>query len=121
MALWALRNGILVDVRMQPHTRQWGKEELVRTLGSLYVHVPELGNVNYRGGPIQLLDPGVGVARVLSMMDSQEVVLMCACEDYDRCHRKVVVQELVAAAPFLIEPRALFPAQRKAQPELPFR
>ncbi len=52
-----------------------------------------LGNVNYRqGGPIQILDYAAGRDQIERC--PQPVVLMCACEKYQTCHRQVVAEML---------------------------
>ena len=53
----------LVDIRYAPSSRlpEWRPEYIVHLVGSRYVHVRALGNVNYLGGPIQLANPDQGV------------------------------------------------------------
>lgn len=65
-----------------------------------YLHIKNLGNVNYNqpGQPIQLLNPDEAVTQaVYSLRDGYSLLLLCACKDYERCHRKLVF-ELISAA-----------------------
>lgn len=89
----------LVDIRFSPTSRlpQWRANTLYHVLGpQQYFHLKALGNPNYKGGPIELLDPESGLLQVQSMMESRSVILMCACKNVHTCHRKV-------AAAFLSE------------------
>lgn len=96
---------LLVDIRLRPRSRWWpvwNKKQLRERWGSRYTHEKQLGNLNYRDRslPVQLVGPHVeeaiaGLATLL--VQGYSVVLMCACRDYDTCHRKVVA-EMVGAA-----------------------
>jgi hypothetical protein len=86
-----------VDVRYRPLSRnpQWRQAYLRRTLGSLYRHVPEFGNILYKsGGAIRLADEARGIEIVSALLESQPVVLTCVCNDHIRCHRSVVAKAL---------------------------
>ena len=51
---------LILDVRLSPNSRvpRWRQEALRNLLAGLYMHRPELGNVNYKnGGPVKLADP----------------------------------------------------------------
>ena len=95
--LWE-NDGVLVDVRLSPGSRnpEWSNGQLVRDLGDRYVHVPSLGNVNFRsGGPIQLRDPEAGIRAVEKLAAKHGVVVvMCTCADYCTCHRRQVAELL---------------------------
>ncbi len=98
------RDALLLDIRLSPRSRWvpvWNKSNLASLLGDDYRHVPELGNVNYKGdGPIQIADYPAGRAIIEGL--SRPVVLLCQCKDYDRCHRKTVA-ELLRADGFGVE------------------
>ena len=49
---------MLLDIRYSPNSRQpqWRKRNLVAHLGDAYVHVQSLGNVNDKGGEMQMHD-----------------------------------------------------------------
>ena len=55
-----------------------------------YNHIRALGNENYKADdkPIRILDFDAG--RIAIACNPKPVVLMCACKEYDGCHRKVV-------------------------------
>ena len=92
---------ILIDVRFSPHSPNpdFSGAAFARRLGHGYLHLQSLGNVNYKsGGAIQLLDEPAGVREVLRIARSGLApILMCACRNYDACHRKVVAEKIAAA------------------------
>jgi uncharacterized protein (DUF488 family) len=92
---------LVVDVRLFPRSQraEWSKEALERELGERYVHVPEMGNRNYRsrGGPIEIADPEGGVARVAPLLVEGSVILLCRCPQVETCHRRVVAALVQAA------------------------
>lgn len=102
-------DAIVFDVRFSPRSRNpaWNKENLETVLGPRYRHVRALGNRNYRGGPIEIVDMAAGIQEILNAPFS--VVLMCVCSDPQVCHRTFVgdhlrtlnfeVQELNEAPP----------------------
>ena len=91
---------LVVDCRYSPRSRavQWTGAGFRRLLGESYLHLPSLGNINYKGdGPIQINKPAEGVPQVIRLLDQQPVILLCVCAECETCHRKVVA-ELVQAA-----------------------
>jgi hypothetical protein len=59
--------------------------------------VKALGNVNYRlpGAPIQLLDADDDIQwAVENLQAGYSLILLCACWDDERCHRRMV-KELI--------------------------
>jgi uncharacterized protein (DUF488 family) len=102
-------SALLVDVRLSARARDpaWSEASLRRMLGPRYLHVPQLGNVNYQAhdAPIQLADAQAGLRRVLKaaslLLDPRDVptvVLLCACRERGRCHRDAVAKLLVEHA-----------------------
>lgn len=94
----------LVDIRFSPRSRwypEFNQAALLRRYGSLkYGHCRELGNVNYNkpGEPIELFTPEEGVRRVIRLLQSGcSVMLLCACKDYEHCHRKIAFDLIMAA------------------------
>ncbi len=94
----------IVDIRSVPYSRwtaSWNRRTLMHKYGPIrYHHVGELGNVNYNKPdlPIQLADPDVWVQKcVKSLQQGWSLVLLCACKDYEQCHRKTVYQLIQAA------------------------
>lgn len=90
----------VIDTRISPISRNaeaWNKEALQALLGNRYVHVRELGNRNYRGGEIAILDLPRGTAQVVPYLRSgKSILLMCACTSHHTCHRTIVACELAA-------------------------
>jgi hypothetical protein len=94
------RDLVVLDIRYSPRSRrpEWTRARLSALLGARYVHLPELGNVNYRGdGPIVLADPAQGVQRAAAYLAQRDVLLLCACRDLATCHR-LPASELLAEA-----------------------
>jgi uncharacterized protein (DUF488 family) len=97
---------ILADVRLKPLSRfhpRWNKAHLQTTLGTQYEWFESLGNVNYKGGPIRLKDPAVGIERLRRRLETHDLAIMCACGDPRRCHRSVIT-ELLEAEGWTVEP-----------------
>jgi uncharacterized protein (DUF488 family) len=92
---------LVVDVRLFPRSQraEWAGAALELVLGECYVHVPELGNRNYRsrGGPIQIADPEGGVARMAPLLVEGSVILLCRCPQVETCHRRIVAALIQAA------------------------
>jgi uncharacterized protein (DUF488 family) len=95
-------NAVLVDVRYRPYSKEagWSRRDLQRLLSrDDYRWLEAFGNVNYKGeeGPqVVLRNPTKGLAVLRSIYEAGEnAVLMCACPNYARCHRRDVA-ELVA-------------------------
>lgn len=87
----------LVDVRMAPTSRrpEWRRDALHALLGRRYVHMPALGNVNFRdGGPIRLHHPEQAVGPIARLLERGPVVLLCGCDDWQTCHRSVAADYL---------------------------
>jgi hypothetical protein len=89
---FAEREGATVlDIRLKPWSPrpEFQKASLARFLGDRYQHIGELGNVNYKnGGPVEFLDREAGEKKVRAALGSGSVILLCACEDVNECHRK---------------------------------
>jgi uncharacterized protein (DUF488 family) len=84
----------LVDIRFVPFSRNPGfrKKALESLLGSRYVHLKILGNRNYKGGPLELVNYEGGRA-ALEVLD-KPALLMCMCKDAGTCHRTIVLEKL---------------------------
>jgi len=96
----------LLDVRLSANSRvaTWRKASLEEIFGARYTHAPDLGNANYRGGPIALVNPEPWINRLeleLRWSDNQPIVLMCVCRDWRVCHRALIVEMLIARIPEL--------------------
>lgn len=87
------RDALLIDTRLKPYSPrpEWQKAAIGRRLGTRYMSVPKLGNVNYKiGGPIQLQDEDGGISVIMNALDERPVILLCACKEPDGCHRKYI-------------------------------
>jgi uncharacterized protein (DUF488 family) len=96
------RDAVVVDCRLRPFSRAavWNRQSFQRSLGGRYVHVPALGNRNYRNpeAGVELNAPGAAVTVVEGLLERYgAVVLMCVCAEWGRCHRKEAAEFLVEA------------------------
>lgn len=93
---------MLIDVRIRPASRNpdFSRARLSARCGLAYRHVPELGNVNYKGGPIRLANAAAGV-RLLTplILSGQNLMLLCVCQEWETCHRRQVADAIKAKFP----------------------
>jgi len=94
----------LVDIRLSPQSRiqAFTKPMLEARFPKHYIHMPELGNINYRSPEqgIQIASPVRGIERLVrGIRQGYTLVLMCGCRDYESCHRRTVVELLKRALP----------------------
>ena len=94
LALAEKREAVFADARFSPNSRNpmWGRARLALVLGERYVHVKALGNRNYKGGPIDLLDPDAGAEQISALLERSNVILLCTCWNVDTCHRKTAAE-----------------------------
>ncbi len=88
-------DAMVADIRYSPNSRvpHWRKVEMERLFGDRYLHLQSLGNPNYRSdSPIALADPEAGILAIKAL--SKPAVLLCACRDYEACHRATVADIL---------------------------
>lgn len=93
---------LLVDIRLYPNSRwafQWNKKALRNRYPGRYQWLGEsLGNLNYKAKDrekgIQLAHPEWGKVVLLDRLSRHDIVLLCACKNYETCHRKTVVELL---------------------------
>ena len=118
---------VLIDIRLKPFSRIPGvnKSHFAARFGQKYMHCPDLGNVNYKGGPVLLGNETRGLNTVLELMTQQAKtpILMCCCDCYDQCHRSHVTKLLLGSFQAaglgavehveLIQPAQIQLAQRK--------
>jgi hypothetical protein len=102
--LMAMENAYLVDIRLSPRSawQALNKEALQARWPSRYIHMPELGNVNYNRQEqgIKIADETQGIARLINgISQGYTLLLMCGCKRYESCHRKTVVSLLQRAMP----------------------
>lgn len=89
-------DAILLDIRFSPYSRvsHWMGYSLRAKFGDRYHHVKALGNANYKGGSVEIVDYAAGRDTIESL--DKPVILMCACGDPATCHRTVVAEMLRA-------------------------
>ncbi|GCE16996.1 DUF488 domain-containing protein [Dictyobacter kobayashii] len=91
---------LLLDVRLRARSRwfpAWNRRALETRWGERYIHELRFGNVNYQypRRPIELADPDAVVPWAASLLlQGYHLLVLCACKDYARCHRKVVVERI---------------------------
>ena len=104
-------DAIVMDVRFSPRSRdyRWNMATLASLLQASplhprYVHVAELGNVNYKGwnAPIQISHLPYGLKLISIALEAKPVILMCTCRDRSTCHRLVIVKAAVEQIPGLV-------------------
>lgn len=54
-------------------------------------HIRALGNANYRGNSVRIENFDAGLRAIAA--SGRPVVLMCACKEYEHCHRSVVAEK----------------------------
>ena len=90
-------NGVLVDVRLAARSRvpAWNKSHLHELLKDRYVHIRNLGNLNYKNdGPVEIVDLETGLQEVLLLAKRRSVVLTCVCKNLCGCHRETISNAL---------------------------
>jgi uncharacterized protein (DUF488 family) len=101
-AFLAQEEAALIDIRLSPRSRwrsAFNKAALEARYPMQYIHVQALGNVNYqnRALGIDLLDAKSGIQALLYLIeDEHAIMLLCACKDYEACHRKIVYELVMA-------------------------
>jgi hypothetical protein len=56
-----------------------------------------LGNPNYNtDGPMHLSDPEAGFALLEDILQQMPVIVLCACEEWQSCHRRLVAEGMAA-------------------------
>jgi len=98
-------NAVLCDIRFSPHSRheRWRERSLRNLLGARYVHLIEFGNEAFRIGEIKIHDFSAGLRKLETLLQLYDgVILMCACKEYELCHRRTVAEELLSLNEFEI-------------------
>ena len=95
----------VVDIRLSSYSRflpEFRHGPLRERFGDRYLHVPDLGNLNYRDHtlPIVIANCERGLRVVLDLLlENWSVCLLCACSRVEKCHRLVVANMLVETCP----------------------
>ena len=91
-----LGNILICDIRYSPKSFNpfWAKRYLRKVFKKQYIHLKNLGNVNYKKDkPIEILNMNKGCKELLSSLDG-DCLLLCSCENIEKCHRKIVADVL---------------------------
>jgi uncharacterized protein (DUF488 family) len=109
-------DAFLCDIRFSPYSRYpgWQRQSLRELVGAdRYAWIQALGNVNYRGGEIKLLDFGAGAELVERALIRKNVILLCGCAELLTCHRLVAANQLAEKLGVEVEHLEGFKAKRK--------
>jgi uncharacterized protein (DUF488 family) len=91
-------NALVVDVRFYPHTLLpfWDIDFLKTSLKHQYLHLKEFGNKEFRNeGEFIIADIESGVEKMVELAREWDTfILLCACQDREKCHRKLVAERL---------------------------
>jgi Protein of unknown function, DUF488. len=92
-ALLDFYEAVLADIRFAPTSRhlEWRKTYLALLLKNRYRHVPALGNRLYKSDGVQIHNMELGIRLVESW--NTNVILLCACAELEKCHRRLVKDE----------------------------
>jgi hypothetical protein len=95
---------IMIDTRLKPWSNKpaWRAEALKAAYGERYRWAGQyLGNLNYKNsGPIRLADPAAGLRGLRHWLQHDyDLLLLCGCAVYERCHLKTIVEALQTEAP----------------------
>lgn len=96
---------LLIDTRMRAWSDmpEWRPESLQAAYGKCYREAGKfLGNVNYArpGAPIKIANLTVGLSGLRRYLEEgYELVLLCGCRYYARCHLQVIVSHLLRELP----------------------
>lgn len=89
---------LLVDTRISPRSAVpgWHRTSLEHRYGKQYKHLGEtLGNKNYKGGPIEIVDLDCGLLDLQQLLlDGHTILLLCGCSKHQECHRWVIANAL---------------------------
>ena len=91
------KNAVVLDIRFSPRSRnpQFAGSNIAASLVGRYQHVRDLGNRNYKGGPIDIVDFEEGRKIIDQIGETgQNVILMCMCKKPSVCHRTIVMSML---------------------------
>ena len=93
-------NAVVCDIRLNPFSKRpgWSRQELFTVLTPThYMHVPALGNLDYKDGGIRLQCVPAGISIIDRILARRSVIMLCGCAHVDQCHRLVAANEVSAA------------------------
>ena len=88
----------VIDVRLVPYAYfpYWRKEYISKALKEKYIHIKALGNKNYKNSqlPMEIYDISKLSIVIDMLKEGKNCVLFCACEECEKCHRKILVDKI---------------------------
>lgn len=94
---------LLIDTRYSPNSRisQWVGTALKRKYGERYRWAGKyLGNPAKGTGRLEVAQPVKGIAGLIQyLQESYDLILLCGCAEYTKCHRSLIIQLLQGALP----------------------
>ena len=116
-------DAVIADIRIAPRSRHpmWNGAKMRAAWRERYVHIPELGNENYkgdRGDGVMLANPEAGSSRVLDLLARQSVILLCACADWQTCHRRAAAELIGERAGVEVTHLSVEDVRRLASPDV---
>ena len=97
-----MNDTLLVDIRWKPYAKNqaWTQQYLHKHFGTRYLWLgSDLGNTNYmktRGDAIYIHDLDAGIKDLIHILEDKPCVIMCACWEFQTCHRKTISHHLAA-------------------------
>ena len=86
-------DALVCDIRYSPVSRmpEWNCASMFRVLRSRYYHLRDWGNINAKTDkPVVLVEDARGLLRVVQFTRKYpNVILICGCGEYSKCHRAV--------------------------------
>jgi len=95
-------NMLLIDTRLKAYSWRcdWREDALKAKYGKRYRQAGRLlGNLNYQGGPIKIVDLDGGVKGLMMYLnEGRDLILLCQCV-HDGCHRHEILKALCEVMP----------------------
>ena len=89
----------IIDIRMEPYgpSKVFNRPQLQNQFGARYVWIKELSwdGICQDCGKVEVKDIDLGTRKLGSITaDGTPVILLCACENIDECHRNDLAKQL---------------------------
>jgi hypothetical protein len=95
-------NATIIDIRFRAWSRkmEFCGNRLSALLGNRYFAIPQFGNSNYHDPtlPFRIADFFGGQDAIQEL--GGNIILMCTCKEYLKCHRSIVAPRLTALPEF---------------------
>ncbi|MGH2506893.1 MAG: DUF488 family protein [Ktedonobacteraceae bacterium] len=95
---------LILDIRLVAASRwrpEFSGKRLRERFGSAYQRIRDLGNNNYNrpDEPIVLHSPEWGLFQLFTLLEQQDLCLLCRCQQLAQCHTAVVLAEVLRRDP----------------------